>query len=288
VDAGRAQPRSARVYQDWATLLGTSSPIWHLRSCTVDEFLDLVCDHHKVSRDALAARAGIVVGTHAEATDLDPIERLPGRHLAGAYACYSHAWSPYFRGKIIRGSLVIETTSQGKPTLVATYRETVAFGPLRLRGPLSVVNRSVHVDLVDPSARFRLGMCLYLPGTLATVLAGVMSGATIIDADAQPAATRIAMIRIPAGGIEALEASNRYIDAAAPLSDDLIALGLPVSDPSELDALLDGFLRADQPNSYVKVAAAEYARLTLAIDRLFIDSGFASASAIDPAGAVAV
>ena len=58
---GRAQPRSARVYEDWATLLGTASPIAHLQSCTIDEFLDLVCDHHQVSRDALAARAGIVL-----------------------------------------------------------------------------------------------------------------------------------------------------------------------------------------------------------------------------------
>jgi hypothetical protein len=38
---GRAQPRSARVYQDWATLLGTDRPISYLQSCTIDEFLDL-------------------------------------------------------------------------------------------------------------------------------------------------------------------------------------------------------------------------------------------------------
>jgi len=32
-------------------------------------------------------------------------------HLIGAYACYSHAWSPYFEDRIIRGSLVVDVTS---------------------------------------------------------------------------------------------------------------------------------------------------------------------------------
>ena len=273
---GRAQPRSAGVYEDWATLLGTAKPISHLQSCTVDEFLDLVCDDHKMSRDALAARAGVVVGS--EAMEFNPIERLPGRHLAGAYACYSHAWSPYFQGKIIRGSLVIETAAHGTPALVATYAEAVAFGRLRLRGPLSIVNRSVYVDLLEPTGRFRLGMCLSLPGTLANVVVGVMSGTTVVDADPQPAATRIAMVRIPGSGVARLEASNRYIDAEAPLSSDLIALGVPVTAPVGLDALLHEFLAADQPNAYLKVTATEYSRLTLAVDRLFIDSG----AAFDP------
>ena len=273
---GRARPRSARVYEDWATLLGTSSPIAQLQSCTVDEFLDLVCDRHKVSRDALAARAGIAVGAQSKPTELSPINLLPGRHLVGAYACYSHAWSPYFEGKIIRSSLVIEPAADGAPALTAIYRETVAFGPIQLRGPVSIVSRAVHIELLDAAARFRLAMCLFLPGTLANVLAGVMSGATFVDADPQPASTRIVMIRVPEAGDSRLEASNRYLDAAAaPLSSDLMALGVPVTAPAELDALLDEFLAADQPSRYLKVAAAEYSRLTLAIDRLFIEGGLA-------------
>jgi hypothetical protein len=54
-----------------------------------------------------------------------------------------------------------------------------------------------------------------------------------------------------------------------------MTLGVPVTAPAELDALLDEFLAADQPSRYLKVAAAEYSRLTLAIDRLFIESGLA-------------
>jgi hypothetical protein len=127
---------------------------------------------------------------------------------------------------------------------------------------------------LDATAGFRLAMCLFLPGTLANVLAGVMSGATFVDADPQPASTRIVMIRVPEAGGSRLEASNRYLEsAAAPLSSDLMALGVPVTAPAELDVLLDEFLTADHRSLYLKVAAAEYSRLTLAIDRLFIESG---------------
>jgi len=91
---GRAQPRSARVYEDWATLLGTSTPIWHLQSCTIDEFLDLVCDRHNVSRDALAARAGLSTEPRAEAAEPSastPAIRTPGRltSRAGSFAARS-------------------------------------------------------------------------------------------------------------------------------------------------------------------------------------------------------
>ena len=54
---GRALPRSVGLYEDWAKLLGTGRPLAWLQSCTADEFLELVCDRHQVSRDALAARA---------------------------------------------------------------------------------------------------------------------------------------------------------------------------------------------------------------------------------------
>jgi hypothetical protein len=220
---GRAQPRSARVYEDWATLLGTSSPIPHLQSCTVDEFLDLVCERHKVSRDALAARAAVVVATQGSGVEPERGDRLPGRHLVGAYACYSHAWSPHFEGRIIRSALAIEVAADAS-ALLATYVERGALGRVEVRGRVSVAGRSIHVDLADP-IEFRLTMCLCQPGTLGSVLAAVMSGVSWLDADAQPTATPIVLIRIP-GATAALEGSNRYVDAAEPLSRDLAALGI--------------------------------------------------------------
>ena len=99
-----------------------------------------------------------------------------------------------------------------------------------------------------------------------------MSAATFLDAVPQPASTRIVMIRVAPATVSTLEKTNRYIDATdAPLSSDLVALGVPVTAPAELDALLDAFLAADQPSSYIKVGAEEYSRLTLAVDRMFIE-----------------
>ena len=102
---GRALPRSVRLYEDWAALLGTGRPVAWLQSCTVDEFLELLCGHFAVSREALVARAGPGAAPGPEAAEPEPRDALPGHHLAGVYACYSHAWSPYFEGKIIRSTL---------------------------------------------------------------------------------------------------------------------------------------------------------------------------------------
>ena len=270
---GRAQPRSARVYEDWATLLGAGSPIAHLQACTVDEFLELVCDHHRVSRDALAARAGIVVGARSKPVEINPIDLVPARHLAGAYAGYCHSWSPHRQGSIARVSLVIEAGAGGAPELGATFGQwAAAFGHFQLRGPVAIVNRSVYLDVMDDTGDFRPSMWLFLPGAVARVLAGVMSGTTYVEVDSQPAATRIVMIRVPKAGARMLEPSNRYLAATATaFSSDLAVLGVPVTVPAELDALLEGFLAADQPGSYIKLPAAEYSRLGQAINRLYIE-----------------
>ena len=287
---GRALPRSIGLYEDWATLLGAERPAAWLQSCTVDEFLELVCGHFEVSRDALVARAGFGAGAPPEAAEPaaaapEPRDALPGRHLVGAYACYSHAWSPYCQGKIARGSLVIEAAAGRAPKLAATYSGKVAVGRVQLCGPVTILDRAVYVDLSDDAARFRLATCLFVPGALASVLAGVMSGATFVDAIPQPAATRAVMIRIPGAGAARLESSNRYLDLDETLSSDLVALGLPVAAPAELDALLEAFLAADQPSSYIKVAAADYARLTLAIDRSFIENAASAGARPFPARA---
>jgi hypothetical protein len=276
---GRAQPRSAQVYKDWATLLGTSSPIWHLQSCTIDEFLDLVCDHHKVSRDALAARVGIVAGTAADEAPADRSDeaRIEGpryRHLVGTYAWYANPWSSCLQGKIIRGGLVIAATAKGEPELHATtlYSGPTSLGRVQLSGPVRV-NRAICLDLIDAGEEFRVSMCLFLPGALAGVLAGVVSGASWFDADPQPTAGRIVLVRIPGATAAELEASNRYVDATQPISGDLAALGIPAGALAGLDGLLAEFLWGGHGSGWIKVDRGEYSQLALAIDRLVMGGG---------------
>ena len=198
---GRALPRSVGLYEDWAALLGTSSSIAYLQSCTVDEFLDLVCDRHKVSRDSLAARAGIMVGTAAHEAPADRSHEAGigwprYRHRSAPLSsCTSVPWSSCLQGKIIRGGLVIAATAAGATELQATtiYSGPTSLGRVQLSGPVRV-NRAIFIDLIDAGEEFRVSMCLFVPGALANVLAGVASGASWFDADPQPAASRLVLI----------------------------------------------------------------------------------------------
>jgi TolB-like protein len=63
---GRALPRSAKLYDDWALLLGTERSPAYLQSCTLDDFLDLACQRFGLSREALVARAGLDVAPRPE------------------------------------------------------------------------------------------------------------------------------------------------------------------------------------------------------------------------------
>jgi len=116
-------------------------------------------------------------------------------------------------------------------------------------------------------------MCLFMPGKLASVLTGVMVGMTIVDADPQPCATRIAMIRMPGVDVPRLKSSNRYVDLAnESLSSDLAALGLRAAELSALDALLAEFLEGDRARAHLHVGSHEHAKLTHALDRLLLQS----------------
>ena len=284
---GRALPRSVWLYEDWAALLGTGRPLAWLQSCTEDEFLELLCGHFAVSREALLARAGVVTGPPADEVPADRahearIEWPRYRHLVGTYAWYANSLSSCLQGKIIRASLVIEA-AEGRPGLVATcpliswrrFGGPMSLGRVQLSCPVRVVNRSIFLDLIDAGEEFRLSMCLFVPGAMASVLAGVMSGASLLDADPEPAATRIVLIRVPGAMAAELEVSNRYIDATEPLSSDLAALGSPAGTSAGLDALLKGFLLGDHASGrIIKVDRGKYSELALAIDPLFMEEGF--------------
>ena len=80
---GRALPRSVRLYEDWAALLGTGRPLAWLQSCTVDEFLELLCGHlgcaaMRSSRGRARHRAG-AQGDRANRETRCP--DAPGRRL---------------------------------------------------------------------------------------------------------------------------------------------------------------------------------------------------------------
>lgn len=269
---GRSQPRSARVYEDWATLLGTGRPSGFLTSCSIEEFHQVVAKRFGLSRTELAS----VAGSAAAASSSSSLRQLPSAYLAGAYACYSHALSPHYRGKLIRGSLVIEpdVVDPSGPSLIATYSESVAIGRVSLRGVVEPIGRSIYLDLSEADRELRVFMVLALPSPPAGTLAGVLLGAPFVDSFAYPAATRIVIVRVPGTELAALVDSERYLDPAEePLSRDLVQLGMRIdgAEAAELDRLLEAFLgRAEAASTSIHMPDSTYAELTLAVDRLLV------------------
>ena len=279
---GRAVPRSARVYDDWAVLVGLpDAPAAWMASCGLGAFVDALCAKHGPEHGARLLRAARNGGRGGNGGEW-PASDHPAAFLCGAYACFSHAQSPYYRGRIIRGALVIAPAARRTDGLVATYSQALAIGRAQATGTAALHGGSLCLDLRSASVGVSPVFCsLFRPSPLASVLAGLLCGSTAVHPGGQPPyATRIAMVRVPDGAVEGLERSNRYLDPAeGPLSRDLAALGLRVPASWGLDAELDRFLRpASQAAGCDQASTADYAALAMACDRMWMDDSARCAS----------
>lgn len=280
---GRAVPRSARVYEDWTALVGAEDrpPSW-IAACGLREFVDALGARHGLEPDALLRRAGLNGSAMAD----EGAAVGPEGYLCGAYACYSHAQSPYYQGRIIRGALVVEPAPRRAGGLVATYSQALPSGRAQASGTVGFYGLALCLELRLPSPGMAPLFCsLFRPSPPASVLAGIMCGTAAVHPGGQPPyATRIAMVRVPAASASTLQASNRYLGPAEwPPSGDLAALGLPVLDPAGLDAQIERFLRPGaRPPGYDQAPANEYAALAMACDRLWLDGGAGQAGAPSP------
>lgn len=258
---GRALPRSRQVYDDWAKVLGTQRSGTWLAVCSTAAFLEELCALHGLEPEALLQR----LGTPAASAPARP-DALGG-YLYGTYACYSLAWSPYYRGQLIRGSLLIAPGRGRSRPLVGTYREALLGRSVEFKGEVRIAGRSLHANLCDPESGLPLFMSLFLPGPPASVLCGILSGATVVGPDPQPSATRIAVIRVPNNA----DGSNRYLEPrTGAVACDLTALGLPLTEPAEVDALLRGFLLPGGTGGLDQVSATDQAQLAIALDKAYL------------------
>ena len=232
---GRALPRSLLLYEDWAKVIGWARSAAWLAACGLDEFRDELARHAGLTSDELRSRemfsppppAGVRKGALSG----------PGL-LCGAFACYSHAWSPRYRGRIIRGSLRIGPTKRSE--LQALYSEHLLDRAVQLSGTVLIAGRTLHMIVREAGGNASLCFSLIEPGPPAHVLCGVMSGAAFVAQEALPSVSRVLMVRVPDEA--ALEASNRYLERGVRgISADLGALGVRV-DPEALDKVTAAFL----------------------------------------------
>jgi hypothetical protein len=262
---GRAHPRFAQIYEDWARVIGTSRSGGWIAACGVDAFLQELGAVLDADPEALRRR---VEGAPAAAV---PRAGPVGHPLVGDFACYSPAWSPYQRGRIIRGALRLDPPAARGGAMTAAYTEALLNRPVAFRGTAWLAARTLHMDLREADSGAPLLFSLFAPGPPASALCGVMSGSVIVGPDQQPCASAFVAVRVPADPV----ASNRYVDATpGAIARDLAALGLPLSDPAEVDALLrDTLLPGRDGAPFLQISAERQARVVALLDHSYVAAG---------------
>jgi hypothetical protein len=191
-----AWPRELRIYEVWTKVLGLARPGQWIADCEFEDFLSEVSLRHGRDPEELQRQV------HSSASR--GTREGPGLSLAGTYVCYSHAWPPYFRDRLIRGELSI--VASGRPdTPSATYVEVLFTGHMQLDGTVAVDKRALRVEVCDATriSQF-LKFSPFPPSPPVSVLGGLMFGTTLIGPDAQPSISRAVLIRLPAASAPAL------------------------------------------------------------------------------------
>lgn len=255
---GKAAPRSSRVYDDWALVLGTARSGAWIASCTVDAFIDEVS--RLFEADAAMLR-GIGASPAPHATHRPQGGTVDGQSVS-AYACYSPAWSPYFPGHLLRGSLRIGMPRSGERQL--TYRESIAGTEVEFSGPVEGAGQILCAMLRTPGYPLPLFFSFYQPGTPASALVGIMAGNTYLAQEARPTSCRFVAIQVPQA--EVLDAGNRYFAPShGAVAQDLSALGLPGHAAAEAEAAVLAALH--DGTAIDQIAFTEQIRVAEPVDR---------------------
>lgn len=238
---GRSLPRSAEVLSDWSKVLGTSRNGDWLAGCSLADFAaELAGLFDRDAEQLLTDQAFAGRGSRTARPPGAAAPRMSGvRYLCGNYACYSPAWSPYARAKLIRGSLAI---APGRGTsLVATYSEMLMGKPVRVSGEPVIARRTLHMTLTEAGGEIPIFFSLFLPRPPAGVMSGIMAGATFVSPEPEPSASRIIVVRAPDDC--PLDESNGYMPATRDaVAEDLAKLSLAVDAPDRVASLIHDFL----------------------------------------------
>jgi hypothetical protein len=232
---GRSLPRAASVYADLAAIIGTAKPGRWIADCSVEEFAAELADRIGVDTATLAVPDKF--GSRGN-------PRVAGLFggiatLTGTFAAYSPAWSPHFRGRLVRGALRLSRGASG--ALIATYTESLFGRDVRLSAEAWIGGRSMHLAVREPDGDVPVFISLQIPGPPASVLCGVMSGMAFVSHEPLQSACRIVFIRVP--DTPRLDGTNRYFDPVpGAVAADLAGLGLHVRETDRLDAFMREFL----------------------------------------------
>lgn len=211
---GKAVPRFAEVYRDWAKALGLDRDGAWIAGSSLDEF-----------EGELQARLGAGPGGRIEPRSASSLES----EITGLYAAYSMAWSPHFRGRVLRGSMRLSRLRSA--SIVAEYHEDLPIGASLYRGEAPISGRTLSLPLYEVATGLPLFMSFAIPGLPAAVLGGVQCGVALLSHNTEPMTGRILLAKLR--GTPDLRASNRYMERGESIAADLAALGLSLPPGSD-------------------------------------------------------
>ena len=259
---GRAQPRSPAVYDDLALLLDVGMDGEQLRSCDYKSFHALLAQHYGHRVPDWDGRSE---ETEPDARPIEADRGMPA-YLPGTYLALSRAWSPHRPDALVLGMLVLGKTSDG--CVSADYLEQLPWNRVQLSGPVQRAGRNLNAPLSSEDGEIVITFTLTVPPAPGALLAGVMSGVTINDAEMRPIASRIVCLRLPDETV-LLEKISRYLGLdPVELSERLQAAGFTAAHATELAAEILGFLLDDGDRGLI---GAPSAAINSMIGKVLID-----------------
>ena len=232
---GRALPRGIEFYEDWRAVVTSQRTAAWFETSSVEAFIAELASLTGVSVEELRGREN----RQTRGPEQPPAVFGAQRAIYGSFACYSHAFSPLFRGKLIRGALRI-SPGQG-PIARAIYTEALINGTYRMAGDVILSGGMMHVLLKDGTTDLPIFLCLIVPGPPASVLCGILAGPTLTSNAPAPTATRFVAVRVPDD--TDVDEGNCYLNADPDnLLENLAATGLSVPQRGQVGEQIMGFL----------------------------------------------
>lgn len=257
---GRSRPRQTSVYEDWSKVLDLDRPGAWIAQCEIEVFAQAICARHALDREELERR----LAAHVPSTS--HVEQVADTALAGHYACYSKALSPYYHAQLIRSMLHIEAEARSHG-LAASYCEMLPTGPFSISGAVVPAKRGLYAHLRSQSGDAQFFFSLFPPSPPGSVLAGYMCGPTILGPEPLPSVVRILMVRLPDMPTPP-RGWGGYLSPSASIVADLAELGLALDgDPLLLDQQLWRFLTESGGDGPCQVPAAEFRAIVDLFDR---------------------
>lgn len=240
---GRSSPRNHSVYEDLARLidLGISGDV--LRTCPYEDFYRLLLGRYGDLLSGMPAPEHNNAAAPVESDVAQPAYPLP-EYLVGRYLTLSRAWSPHRPGCLITGVTDISCAPDG--SFFINYIEHLPWGTLKLNGPAQRVGRNLTTQLFSRDQEMVLTFTYALPPAPGVVLAGILSGVTMHDAEMRPVAGRVIGLRLSEGSEARIEAgADGYLGLTADeIAEQLVRFDMKPDQaarlaPDVLDFLVD-------------------------------------------------